>query len=176
MGRILNRAEVAETFGYSLPTVDTWIKDGLPARQQGAKGVPWQFDSAEVHAWLVKKARATRRTRGNAFGDEKGGDEQAEGHITLDEAKRRKEVANAKSAELDFARDMDAVAPIDMIAKVLSDEIANARARLLAIPTKFRPSAQLHASDPERAKKLVTIVDELIHSALTEIKAAGVPK
>lgn len=172
---MLNRAEVAETFGYSLPTVDSWIKDGLPSRQQGAKGVPWQFDSAEVHAWLVKKARATRRTRGNAFGDEREGGEgeTPEGWVGLDEAKRRKEVANAKSAELDLAKSLGAVAPLDMIAKTLSDEVAKARAKLLSIPTRFRPTAQLHAASAEKAKKLVAAVDELIHAALTEIKIAG---
>ena len=174
-GKMLNRAEVAEVFGYSLPTVDSWIRDGLPSRVQGSKGVQWQFDSAEVHAWLVKKARATRRTRGNSFGDEKDGDEPAEGHVGLDEAKRRKEVANARSAELDLAKDMEAVAPIAMIGKVVSDEIANARARLLAVPTKFRPTAQQHAKGVEASKKLVAEVDTLIHAALTEIKTYGTP-
>lgn len=174
MGRLLNRAEVAEVFGYSLPTVDTWIKDGLPSRQQGRKGVEWQFDSAEVHSWLVKKARATRRTRGNEWGDERdAGDGDGPVEMTLDEAKRRHEVAKMKSAELGLAKDMEAVAPIDMIAKVVSDEIANARARLLGVPTKFRPTAQLHATDADGAKKLVAEVDTLIHAALTEIKAYG---
>ena len=172
-GRMLNRKEVAEVFGYSLPTVDTWIKDGLPSRVQGSKGVEWQFDSAEVHAWLVKKARATRRTRGNSFGDEKDEDGQGEGHVSLDDAKRRKEVANARLAELDLAKNMTVVAPVAMLSKVVSDEIANARARLLAVPTKFRPAAQQHARGAEAAKKLVAEVDGLIHAALTEIKTYG---
>lgn len=174
MGKILNRAEVAEIFGYSLPTVDSWIKDGLPSRQAGAKGVPWQFDSAEVHAWLIKKARNTRRTRGNSFGDEReGGAEIPDGWVGIDEAKRRKEVANAKSAELDLAKSLGAVAPIEMISKTLSDEVAKARAKMLSIPTRFRPTAQLHAASPDKAKKLVAAVDELIHAALTEIKIDG---
>ncbi|WP_311276157.1 terminase small subunit [Methylobacterium sp. WCS2018Hpa-22] len=172
MGKIVNRAELAEIFGYSLPTVDTWIKEGLPTRKQGAKGVAWEIDTAEAHTWLIKKARATRRTRGNVFGDEKGED-SGEGRMSLDEAKQRHEIAKAKSAELSLARELGAVAPIDTIARVVSDEIANARARLLAVPTKFRPHAQLHASDPERAKKLVAEVDSLIHAALTEIKSFG---
>lgn len=177
MGKIINRADTAIYFGAALTTVDVWIKEGCPAKRAGKE---WQLDSAEVHAWLMKRALAEKRHRGNRFGggrDERqeGGD-APEGQITLDEAKRRKEVANAKSAELDLAKDMEAVAPIAMIGKVISDEIANARARLLAVPTKFRPTAQLHARDAERAKKLVSEVDALIHNALTEIKTYGTPE
>lgn len=167
---ILNRKQVAEVFGCSLPTVDVWVKEGMPAKAQGSKGTAWEFDSVSVHEWLVAKARKSRRTRGNRFGE--GGDKD-DGEMSLDEAKRRHEVAKMKSAELALAEEMKAVAPLDMILKVIGDEIGNARARLLAIPSKFRPTAQMHAASSEKARKLVDEVDMLVRDALTEIKSYG---
>lgn len=169
-GMILNRKTVAEVFGCSLPTVDVWVKQGLPALVQGSKGSAWEFDSVAVHQWLVAQAKKSRRTRGNRFGE---GDDDSPGAMTIDDAKRRHEIAKAKTAEIELAKEMGAVAPIDTIAKVVSDEVANARARLLAIPTKFRPTAQMHAGSAEKVKKLVSAVDDLVRDALTEIKSYG---
>lgn len=171
-GRILTRKDVAETFGCSLPTVDVWVREGLPAVKEGAKGSPWEFDSIAVHNWLVKKAKGERRTRGNRFGGSDEGGQSAELE-TNDDAKARKARADASIAELELAEALKLVAPVAVIAKVLSNEIANARARILAIPTKLRPTAQTCASTPEKAKKLVAEVEALIHEALSEIKSVG---
>lgn len=164
----LNRKQVAECFGCSLPTVDTWRDEGCPVLGGGGKGVAVDFDSAAVHAWLVKKAKSNRRTRGNRFGE--GDDGPAEGEITIEEAKRRHEVAKAKTAELELAEAMGLLAPVEVFAKVVADQVANARARLLAIPSKLRPVAEICSKDAERAKRLVNEVDDLVRDALTEIK------
>lgn len=169
---IVNRTQLGEIFGYALTTVDVWIKDGCPCRGGGGKGVERKFDTAEVHQWLVKKAKAERAGRGNRFGG-KTAELPAECTISIEEAKRRKEVANAKSAELALATEMGAVAPVDKLMKILSEEIANARARLLAIPTKLRPTMQLCASSPEKCKRAVKACADLIDEALNEIKVAG---
>ena len=173
MGLKLNRKGVAEAFGCSLPTVDVWVKEGLPAVTAGSKGVEWQFDSVAVHQWLVKKAKSARRTRGNRFGE--GEDGLAEGEIVIEEAKRRKEVAAMLTAELELAEAMGAVAPLDAILKTLSDEISNAKARILAIPSKLRPTALMHAATPEKAKLIVEAAEKLVLGALTEIKSGGAP-
>jgi hypothetical protein len=49
--RIKNKAEVAEFFGISLPTLDTWIRKDCPCIQPGGRGVQWQFDVLEVAKW-----------------------------------------------------------------------------------------------------------------------------
>lgn len=171
-GRILNRKDVAEVFGCSLPTVDVWIGEGMPAVKQGAKGSPWEFDSVAVHQWLVKKAKATRRTRANRFGEGGETPEQPEGE-SGEEAKARKARADASLSELELAEALKLVAPVAVIAKTLSDEISKARARILAIPVKLRPTADMCASSPERAKRVVAEVDKLIREALEEIKSGG---
>ena len=49
--RIKNRAEVAEFFGISLPSLDAWIRNGCPFIQKGSRGISWQFDLLEVAKW-----------------------------------------------------------------------------------------------------------------------------
>lgn len=171
MGRRLKKHEVADFFGYSLPTVDAWIKEGCPVEQEGGKGKAYEFDSEKVFRWLLgreKRPGRPAKERAPTLDPETG-----EEVTSLDEAQRRKAVADAKAAELRLAESLSLVAPVAVISKIVSDEISKARARLLAIPTKFRPTAQMHASTPERAKKLVAAVDELIHGAMTEIKSYG---
>lgn len=53
----INRAQLAETFGVSLPTVDAWIRKGCPYVQKGGNGKPWQFRIQEVVRWREKMAR-----------------------------------------------------------------------------------------------------------------------
>lgn len=49
--RRANKAEIAEFYAVSLPTVDAWIRKGMPAIQKGSKGIPWVFDLLEVVRW-----------------------------------------------------------------------------------------------------------------------------
>lgn len=89
-GQRVNRAELADVFGVSLPTVDAWVRDGCPFAEKGAKGREWAFETADVHRWLVDRAVA----------DVAAGYEGEIGVITADEAKRRKAVADAVVAEI----------------------------------------------------------------------------
>lgn len=49
--RKANKAELAEFFDVSIPTIDAWIRKGMPAIQRGAKTVPWVFDLLAVALW-----------------------------------------------------------------------------------------------------------------------------
>jgi terminase small subunit / prophage DNA-packing protein len=58
-GYILNRVELAEYMGVSLPTIDDWRRRGCPYVEKAdrAKGVPWKFNSADVVNWRVYEDR-----------------------------------------------------------------------------------------------------------------------
>lgn len=172
MGKIVNQSELALIFGKSLPTIQSWQKEGCPVEKQGGRGTSHQFDTEKVFQWLFTRekrpGRPSTKEREPAVDPETG-----ERRVSLEEAQRRKAIADAKKSELDLAQKLELVAPVETIAKIVSDEIANARARLLAIPTKLRPAAQMHAASPEKAKKLVAAVDDLIREAMTEIKTYG---
>lgn len=171
MGRIVNRQELAEILGYSLPTVSAWVEEGCPAVTRGGRGKSFEFDTADVVKWLLARERQDRKQAAAAGARAKI--EDASGEITIDVARLRHEVAKAKSAEIDLAAKIGALAPLEMVAKVVSNEIANARARLLSIPVKLRPTFHLETGSAEGAKKLVNETEKLIRDALTEIKTHG---
>ncbi|GAA0008051.1 phage terminase Nu1 subunit (DNA packaging protein) [Bradyrhizobium japonicum] len=169
MGKTVNRQELADIFGYSLPTISAWVENGMPVKSHGGRGKQFEFDTEDVLKWLLARERAERKAHTAATLKE-GGEE-----ITIDKARLRNEIAKAKLSELELATKMELVRPIQMIVRVLSNEIANARARLLGIPSKLRPAIQLEVGAPEGTKKLVNEVERLILEALNEIKMTTEP-
>lgn len=52
--RRANKAEVAQWFEVSLPTVDAWIRKGAPVVQRGSQGVPWVLDLKAIAEWRFR--------------------------------------------------------------------------------------------------------------------------
>lgn len=108
MGVKLNRAGLAEHMGISLPTVDRWVKEGMPVVQRGSRGVEWAFDLSEVIRW---------------WGDRKV--EAATGATDdLEEIEKRTARAKMEKAELELAKAKGEVAPVR--------EFERAQARIMA--------------------------------------------
>ena len=57
-GLIVNRREIADICGVSLPTVDAYVRRGCPyvSRADHDNGIPWQFNTYQVIKWLKKDA------------------------------------------------------------------------------------------------------------------------
>lgn len=115
---IANRAQLAEMFGVSLPTVDRWVTSGCPVVQRGGRGVEWKFDTAAVSKW--RQDRAVQ--------DATGTDKQ-----DVDEIERRTKLAKMRQVELDLAKDMKLVAPIDEFERVSSARAAVIRQNVLNV-------------------------------------------
>lgn len=49
--RRANKAQAAQFFGISLPTLERWIRDGAPVVQQGTRGVSWILDLRQIAEW-----------------------------------------------------------------------------------------------------------------------------
>jgi hypothetical protein len=49
--RRANKSEAAEFFDISLPTLDRWIREGMPIFQRGTRGVSWIIDLMVVAKW-----------------------------------------------------------------------------------------------------------------------------
>lgn len=49
--RIGSKAACAEFFDVSLPTIEAWIRRGMPVVQKGAKGVAWVIDLCAAAEW-----------------------------------------------------------------------------------------------------------------------------
>ena len=111
MGKTVNRQELADIFGYSLPTISAWVENGTPVKSHGGRGKQFEFDTEDVLKWLLARERAERKAHTAATLKE-GGEE-----ITIDKARLRNEIAKAKLSELELATKMELVRPIDMVAK-----------------------------------------------------------
>ena len=62
----VNKQELADLFEVSVPTVDTWIKDGCPVERVGSNGRPYAFDVERVTAWrrdVEERARSVQLER-----------------------------------------------------------------------------------------------------------------
>lgn len=120
-GREVNREELAETFGVSLNTVTSWIRNGCPFEQRGKQGKPWRFNTRDVSEWLREQARL-----------------EATGEAPLDEfeLKLRKLAAETAQAELDLAAARKLVAPIDEFERARALENATVRANIMNVPSR----------------------------------------
>jgi len=155
----VNRTEMAHILSVALTTLDAWVREGCPVTRDGRNVI---FDTADVVKWTLERER-NRAKR----------DEPAEGEISFAEATRRKAVADALKAELGLQEALANVAPVDLINRIVQEELERAFGPLLAIPAKFKPTATRHASSPERAQRLVEALDDAIREALSEIRVAN---
>jgi phage terminase Nu1 subunit (DNA packaging protein) len=117
----LNRQELSQAMGVSLPTVERWIRDGCPFKQRGTKGIPWVFLLPDVVAWWGQRQRES--AAGSAPTD-------------IEDARRRKLSAEAAMAELELAKARGEVAPIREFEMTQSRMMATIRTNILNVPSR----------------------------------------
>lgn len=149
-GQKVNRKQLADVFGISLPTVDAWLKAGCPFDQRGGSGKEYVFDTADVARWREQRAA-----------DEAGGEE------VQDEAalRRRKLRADTLSAELALLKERQLVAPLDQVERTLSRVFAEIQSNLRG-SLITRLATQLIGETDERTFKRVALaeVDVILES------------
>lgn len=158
-GRSVNRAELAELFGVSLPTVDSWLRDGCPYAVQGAKGREWGFETGTVHRWLVDRA----------VGDVAAAYEGEIGTVTAEEAKRRKAVADAVVAEIAADQALDDVVNRHDAADDVASFCIALRAGLSNACAKLAGRAATMTSAPEIQELAETEINRAFDTAHAEL-------
>lgn len=151
MGVKLNRSDLAAHIGVSLPTVDRWIKDGMPVVRRGGRGIEWEFDLADVIRWRVDVAK-----------------EAAGGDATdLAEIEKRTAAAKMLKAELELAKARGDVAPLAQIERNLSKVFAEVRANMRNIPSAVA-SVIIGETDERRLKSvLLEEIDKALEALAT---------
>lgn len=114
-GQKVNRRDLASIFGVSLPTVDSWVAQGMPFDQEGGRGREWVFDTADVARWRMDRAA-----------DEAGGKDSVDDAALT----RRRKMAEVKMAELELLKQMGQVAPLDQIERAWSRMFAEINCNL----------------------------------------------
>lgn len=63
---VLNKQELADFFGVSLPTLSAWISDGLPHLTEGTNGRQWEFQASIAWAWKCARDEGEREKNSQA--------------------------------------------------------------------------------------------------------------
>jgi phage terminase Nu1 subunit (DNA packaging protein) len=124
-----------------------------------ATGVPWIFDISEVVRWLETKASSVSAKKIVSEFSETG-------TVDIDEAKRRKSVAEAILAELSVDQHLSSVVLIEDVMSEISDEYSALRTALSSLPGKISTSLVGRQNDNE----IERIISSAINEALDTLK------
>lgn len=148
-----NMADLAQAFRVSTNTIQSWVRQGCPVHKRGGHGRPYEFDIADVIEW--------RRQRELDAITEDGE------NVSLEEARKRRDLAHARIAELDYAERRRDLVEIDEVHRQVSEDYARMRARLRSIGKKLAPIVLRLKKPAEIEKRIAREVDE----ALSELSS-----
>lgn len=185
-GRLMTGADLAMFLGYSAASIEAWLRDGMPCKRPGSKGVAHRYDSAQVVQWLIRRevARAVAELQAR-YGISSAGMNQADktsgdaavggegetpplagaGGVLSASYKDRLGMARAKQAELDIALAEGRVVEIATVERVLSNLAVGIKTQMLSIPAQIAQALAGISDEAEVRRRL----DEEIGRALTEI-------
>jgi phage terminase Nu1 subunit (DNA packaging protein) len=143
----VNRAELADILGCSLPTITSKVQRGMPYLQRGQRGKEWTFDTADVFNW--EKDQAIKDTVGDFTA------------VSEDEMKMRKLAAETGKAEIELAKARGEVAPLHDMEIAWRDSVLEFKARIRLLPS--RVAGQMVGLDNETEIKAV-LLDEVDQS------------
>ena len=146
-----NRSQISEAFGVELTTVDKWRRSGCPATKNSKSVV---FSVREVSDWL--------RSR----------DMETSGTLDLGQERAKLTKLHAEKATLELEQQRGNLIPMELVVETWQGHIANARAKLLALP----PKAAAQVVGMESYLEVEQAITELIHEALDELSTDGLPK
>lgn len=167
----LNRDELAQAMGVSLPTVDRWVRDGCPVMQRGGNGRPYAFDLGQVKAWrdgIVMEEQADERRRRELIAQQElellGGVDDG---LT---AKDRRAVMEAELVTNKVRRERGELvesAEVNLMLERLFRTIAN---NLQLIPSRLEKRLQL---SPSVVAELQSAIDDIQEGVARELMEFG---
>lgn len=105
--------------------MDAWIRKGMPFVEKGNQTKEWEFDTAAVAQWREEQAIA------NALGNV--------GDIEIEEARRRKLVAEATLLEIELEERRRQVIPYAEVEEGIVHAYLTIKQRLRTIPERIMP-------------------------------------
>ncbi|MBT4442153.1 MAG: hypothetical protein HOD01_02455 [Oceanospirillaceae bacterium] len=144
----LNRSDTAQKLNVALTTLDDWRRKGCPHIKKG-KQVFFNIDT--LNTWLDNRA---------------GGD--------LDYTQERAKLTRlqAEKVTLDLEQQRGKLLPLEMVILAWQGQVANARAKLLALP----PKVASQVLSMESYVEVELAIKDMIYEALDELAGDGVPK
>jgi phage terminase Nu1 subunit (DNA packaging protein) len=143
--RIADKAGTAEFFGVSLPTIDKWMRDGMPYLQRGAPRVPWQIDLHAAAKWRYEARLPSGQIDPETL-------PPAERKLWYDGETRRRELQ---------VRDRELI-PESEVEQTVATAFSAVAQSMLALPDQLERRAGLTPAQSE-------IVQAAVHETLTEL-------
>ena len=143
--RIADKAGTAEFFGVSLPTIDKWMRDGMPYLQRGAPRVPWQIDLHAAAKWRYEARLPSGQIDPETL-------PPAERKLWYDGETRRRELQ---------VRDRELI-PEAEVEQTVATAFSAVAQSMLALPDQLERRAGLTPTQSE-------IVQAAVHETLTEL-------
>ncbi len=144
----LNRNETAQKLNVALTTLDDWRRKGCPHTKEGKQVY---FDFGALLNWLDQRSNSDL-------------------DYTQERAKLTRLKAEKVALELDELRSK--LIPSEMVVLTWQGMLANARAKLLALP----PKAASLAMGVESCQEVEQIFRYLVYEALDELAQDGLPE
>lgn len=147
--------EVAEHLDLSTKRISELIRDGILPSKMGRS--PLNLDVCRIAyiSYLRKLGGYNKRSGGGDIAEEK----------------TRLTKAQADKAELEVSELEGQLIPAQLVQDTWTDFVANARAKLLALPSKI--AHQVIAMDKYAEAEL--LIKENVHDALSELAEDGIP-
>lgn len=136
--------QAARCLGIDRNTLAKWLEAGAPFIERAEGNKPWVLSVPEIIEWKmeVEKSKAVEAAlrKVSPDGTVEGAIESIDdGQITLDEAKRRKAVADAVIREIQLDKEAGSVIPIEDVATVVAREYSAVRETILGIGPRVAP-------------------------------------
>lgn len=152
--RRLTKAEAADRLGISSKQLERYVSDGIPCTGTGAKRrFPWP----EIRAWRDKVLIA----QGKALAESKI---DRRPPVSLDEARLRKETAEAQLKEIALAEAEGKLIPLETHGRLFAAACDRLRSALMAVPSKYMGRIQQTRTDAEAHAVGEAIRDETLRA------------
>jgi phage terminase Nu1 subunit (DNA packaging protein) len=152
----VTKTELADALGYSLPTITNYVKQGMKAIGTG-RGASARYDIAECHKWIVENA--IKRTQKQSVNEPT--------RSTIEDAKLRREEANAQLAEIEVAQALGQLVSRDDATRELKAWMAPLQKKLIAIPSSWATFMVGHQSTVSAIAALKDRVNKLLDDLST---------
>ena len=144
----LNRSETAQKLNVSLTTLDNWRRKGCPHTKTGKQVF---FEIAAIKRWL---------------------DNRSSGELDYTQERAKLTRLQAERVTFDLEQQRGKLLPLEMVISAWQGQVANARAKLLALP----PKAASQVLGMESYVEVEHAIRDIIYEALDELAGDGVPK
>lgn len=146
---LVSQMQLAGIFGVKTDTIRAWERMGCPVEHRGGRGLASAYRPADVIRW--REEQATLAAAGDVS------------KLDLNEARRRKTVAEAALAEIDLARARGEIAEVSIMTRELGNALAATLARLMAVGAKLAPTLEFATDAASRKNMIDDAIAEAVH-------------